>query len=305
MLDLRMPVMDGYEFFGILQKDEVLKNIPVIVLTSDREAEVKSLNMGVADFIPKPYDVPEVILARIGRIVQLYEDRNIITATQYDSVTDLFNREYFLEYETIVDQYYPEDQKDMIAVNVNRFHVINATHGLELGEIRSYRPSESALRNMYIPITVSRHVLMRTIFFFTSNPGTMRKELYDAICNSLKEILEDSDSRIRMGIYKNASANADYARRLDYAHLACNSIKGNYTEHVAYYDDEISKKENREEKLIHDLDRALEEEQFKVFFQPKYAIRSEEPKLASAEALIQMGTSRTRNDQSGSLYSAF
>ena len=92
LLDLRMPVMDGYEFFGILQKDEVLKNIPVIVLTSDREAEVKSLNMGVADFIPKPYDVPEVILARIGRIVQLYEDRNIITATQYDRVTGCENK---------------------------------------------------------------------------------------------------------------------------------------------------------------------------------------------------------------------
>ena len=95
LLDLRMPVMDGYEFFGLLKQDEVLKRIPVIVLTSDKEAEVKSLNMGVADFIPKPYDVPEVILARIGRIVQLYEDRNIITATQFDSVTELFNREYF------------------------------------------------------------------------------------------------------------------------------------------------------------------------------------------------------------------
>ncbi len=285
LLDLRMPVMDGYEFFGILQKDEVLKNIPVIVLTSDREAEVKSLNMGVADFIPKPYDVPEVILARIGRIVQLYEDRNIITATQYDSVTDLFNREYFLEYETIVDQYYPEDQKDMIAVNVNRFHVINATHGLELGDEVLATIGRCIKKYVQAYYGIAARFDADNFYLYIKSDDHAQR-LYDAICNSLKEILEDSDSRIRMGIYKNASANADYARRLDYAHLACNSIKGNYTEHVAYYDDEISKKENREEKLIHDLDRALEEEQFKVFFQPKYAIRSGEPKLASAEALI-------------------
>ena len=285
LLDLRMPVMDGYEFFGILQKDEVLKNIPVIVLTSDREAEVKSLNMGVADFIPKPYDVPEVILARIGRIVQLYEDRNIITATQYDSVTDLFNREYFLEYETIVDQYYPEDQKDMIAVNVNRFHVINATHGLEIGDEVLATIGRCIKKYVQAYYGIAARFDADNFYLYIKSDDHAQR-LYDAICNSLKEILEDSDSRIRMGIYKNASANADYARRLDYAHLACNSIKGNYTEHVAYYDDEISKKENREEKLIHDLDRALEEEQFKVFFQPKYAIRSGEPKLASAEALI-------------------
>ena len=251
LLDLRMPVMDGYEFFGLLKQDEVLKRIPVIVLTSDKEAEVKSLNMGVADFIPKPYDVPEVILARIGRIVQLYEDRNIITATQFDSVTELFNREYFLEYETIVDQYYPEDDKDMIAVNVNRFHVINADK-----------------------------------FFIYIKDGDHAEKLYEAICASLKDVLEDTDCRIRLGVYKKASENPDIARRHDYAHLACNSIKGNYTEHVAYYDDEISKREHYEEKLIHDLDKALAEKQFKVFFQPKYKIQSGEPELGSAEALI-------------------
>ena len=285
LLDLRMPVMDGYEFFGLLKQDEVLKQIPVIVLTSDKEAEVKSLNMGVADFIPKPYDVPEVILARIGRIVQLYEDRNIITATQFDSVTELFTREYFLEYETIVDQYYPEDDKDMIAVNVNRFHVINATHGRELGNkvlstigkcIKDYVRNYHGIAGRFDADN----------FYIYIKDGDHAERLYEAICASLKDVLEDTDCRIRLGVYKNASENPDLARRHDYAYLACNSIKGNYTEHVAYYDDEISKREHYEEKLIHDLDKALAEKQFKVFFQPKYKIQSGEPELGSAEALI-------------------
>ena len=91
LLDLHMPVMDGYEFYDLLQKDKEFAKIPVIVLTSEKEAEVKSLKMGVADFIPKPYDVPEVIQARIDRIIQLYEDKNIITSTQFDPLTGLFN----------------------------------------------------------------------------------------------------------------------------------------------------------------------------------------------------------------------
>ncbi len=134
LLDLMMPVMDGYEFFSLLKADAAHANIPVIVLTSEKEAEVKSLNMGVADFIPKPYDVPEVILARIGRVIQLYEDKHIITATQYDTVTSLFNPEYFFEYSMFFDKYNPDEPKDIIAVNINRFHVIDAMEGREFGD---------------------------------------------------------------------------------------------------------------------------------------------------------------------------
>ena len=67
MLDLLMPEMDGYELLEILRNDEHMRRIPVIVLTSERDAEVKSLQLGAADFIPKPYDMPEVILARVHR----------------------------------------------------------------------------------------------------------------------------------------------------------------------------------------------------------------------------------------------
>ena len=46
LLDLLMPVMDGYELLEILKNDEKLKSIPVIVMTSEKDAEVKSIRMG-------------------------------------------------------------------------------------------------------------------------------------------------------------------------------------------------------------------------------------------------------------------
>ena len=285
LLDLLMPVMDGYEFFNSLQKDSQLSQIPVVVLTSEKEAEVKSLRMGVADFIPKPYDIPEVINARIARIIQLYENRNIITATQFDVLTELFNREYFLEYASIFDQFYPEEEKDMIAVNINRFHVINEIHGHALGDevlcavgkgIKGYVNDHKGLACRYSADS----------FYIYLPSDDHAQGLLDTLCDALKDVLEDSDSRVRIGIYKNASANSDLGKRLDFALLACNSLKGNYNEHIAFYDDQVSKREHFEEQLIHDLDRALSEKQFKIFYQPKYEITSGEPKLSSAEALI-------------------
>ena len=42
MLDLVMPVMDGFEVLKRIEDDPILKRIPVIVLTSDKSAEIRS-----------------------------------------------------------------------------------------------------------------------------------------------------------------------------------------------------------------------------------------------------------------------
>ena len=285
LLDLMMPVMDGYEFFNLLKADAAHANIPVIVLTSEKEAEVKSLNMGVADFIPKPYDVPEVILARIGRVIQLYEDKDIITATQYDTVTSLFNPEYFFEYSVFFDEYNPDEPKDIIAVNINRFHVIDAMEGREFGDkllaqvgkgIKEYVSSVEGLACRY-------HA---DLFYLYLKHGNHENAVYEAIVKSIAEVLEDCTSRIRIGVYKNADPKLEMAKKMDYALLACNSINGVFNRHIAYYDDAIIQKEHYEEKLVHDLERALEQKQLVVYYQPKYNIRGEKPVLSSAEALI-------------------
>ena len=46
LLDILMPKMDGYQVLEEMQADPSLSKIPVIVLTSEKEAEIKSLQMG-------------------------------------------------------------------------------------------------------------------------------------------------------------------------------------------------------------------------------------------------------------------
>ena len=79
LLDLLMPVMDGFQFLQKRSEDEALKRIPVIVMTSEKESEVRSLKLGAEDFIKKPFDMPEVVLARCERIIELFEDQSSIS----------------------------------------------------------------------------------------------------------------------------------------------------------------------------------------------------------------------------------
>ena len=96
MLDLIMPHIDGYEVLRSMQNSPNLKRIPVIVLTADKSAEIKSLELGAADFISKPYDMPEVILARVRRLIQLAESYAMLNRTEFDALTGLYNIEFFL-----------------------------------------------------------------------------------------------------------------------------------------------------------------------------------------------------------------
>ena len=98
LLDLMMPVMDGYEFIKLYKEDKKVSQIPIIVMTSDADSEAEIIKAGAVDFIKKPYSMPEVILARCERIIDLFEKKRLIDSTKIDELTGLYSKEYFFEY---------------------------------------------------------------------------------------------------------------------------------------------------------------------------------------------------------------
>lgn len=74
VLDLIMPVMDGYELLSIMRATASLEELPVIVLSSsdDTDSELRALNFGADDMITKPFD-PRVIKQRVKNIVRKTE----------------------------------------------------------------------------------------------------------------------------------------------------------------------------------------------------------------------------------------
>ena len=67
LLDIVMPVMDGYETLAALKADEALRDVPVIVISGVDELDsvVRCIEMGAADYLPKTVD-PAIIRARVA-----------------------------------------------------------------------------------------------------------------------------------------------------------------------------------------------------------------------------------------------
>ena len=69
VLDLMMPVMDGWAFLDACQREELCKGTPVLVVSAYRALPETAPQLGVRGCIAKPFDL-DVVLGAVERLVQ-------------------------------------------------------------------------------------------------------------------------------------------------------------------------------------------------------------------------------------------
>lgn len=72
ILDLTMPVMDGYEMLAQLRETPELKSVPVIMLTAEagKENVLRIAKLGVRDYLVKPFK-EDLVIERVSRVIEL------------------------------------------------------------------------------------------------------------------------------------------------------------------------------------------------------------------------------------------
>lgn len=285
ILDLYMPQMDGYSLLKLLRSDNELRRIPVIVLTSEKGAEVESLKIGAADFIAKPFDLPEVICARVGHSIELAEDSVIIHETERDELTGLFHKEFFFQYGKRLDELNNNMPMDAVVVDINRFHVVNELYGRSYGDLVLKTIGES----LHEFVSENGGLACRRdndqFCIYLPHSDELQNKLPQYIA-AIDKRINDSNISLRFGVYSDDGSEKCMEHRFDCARLACQKLRNNYVSCFDLYNDEQHSKELYAERLINDMDKALSEKQFKVYYQPKYSIQGDRPQLSSAEALI-------------------
>ena len=286
LLDLMMPLLDGREVLKQMSADPELRMIPVIVLTADQEAELECLKLGAMDFIPKPYPIMEVIRARVNRCIELSESRGIIRSTERDSLTQLFNIDYFYRYVKMFDHHYWDMNMDAVLLDVTRFHMINERFGRNYGDTILSRIGER-VRHLSREIGgVGCHKGADTFLIYCPHREDYASLLDKASIDLVGEKESADRVRLRIGVYANVDKSLDIERRFDRAKIAADSAKGSFGKAVAVYDDEMGKASMYKERLLEDFRTSIERKDFIVYYQPKYDIRPSSPILSSAEALV-------------------
>lgn len=290
LLDLVMPQMDGYEFLEKMSEQEKYENIPVIVSTgnSDRENEKHALQLGAWDFISKPYD-PDIVKFRLKNVI----DRSLLTAfervkyiSEFDVLTGIYNKNNFFVKTLAMLRTDRKHPYVFIRMDISRFSLVNSYYGMKKGdELLIY--IADFLRQMAEQKHSMTYGCMNGDEFALCFSYEDEEEV-SMVTRQIREYLNAYDITFNLvpifGIYYVKEHDMEVPTMLDNASMAAKQVKGNYINTECVYTDVLRERLDKEQEIINEMNPALEEEQFVVYLQPKYALGTDRP--AGSEALV-------------------
>ena len=136
LLDIMMPEMDGFETLKNLRKLEKSKGLsetPVIFLTADEKTgtESKGFEVGVSDFIRKPFN-PEVLLRRIDNVISMQKEMDSLkNEATIDKLTDFLNK---AATNSKLTQVCLLGVGTLMMIDLDSFKLVNDLYGHEMGD---------------------------------------------------------------------------------------------------------------------------------------------------------------------------
>lgn len=96
LLDLQMPKMDGFAVIEEMKKQGWMNKIPILIISGESSVEIenKCFNLGVSDFIRKPFD-PSIVKNRVKNTVDLFAYKNGLEE-KVEKQTDTLRKQFRL-----------------------------------------------------------------------------------------------------------------------------------------------------------------------------------------------------------------
>lgn len=283
ILDLVMPVMDGFQFLEEYRKIEEYRYIPVIVSTTndDSDNECRCLELGAWDFIPKEFH-REIIRFRVRNAIE----KSKVRFLEYDSLTGVYSQLKFYQMTRDMLDRGAGQQFAFIHFDIDRFRMINAFYGSREGD-RLIGIVANAIRGAMEEYGKGTFGRISGDIFGICMPYDSSDDIY-RILNRVRGEIKKHQVHYYLetcsGIYLIEDRDMDVAIMHDNAALAAAQCKDQYMVHDVLYTKELSDRLIQEQHIIDEMDIALEEEQFIVYFQPKYDLENMSPH--GAEALV-------------------
>lgn len=180
LLDIIMPVKDGYQVMEEMGVLGMLSDFPVVIITADNEAdsELKAFDLGASDIIGKPFE-PYVVKRRVENIIELYRyKQNLEELVEEQSVKLLKSNEVMTDTLSSVIEYRSVESGQHI-LRIRMFTKI-----LLEDVRRSYQ--EYALNEKTIDMIVSASAMhdigkIAVPDAILNKPGPLTKEEFDII----------------------------------------------------------------------------------------------------------------------------
>lgn len=284
LLDIQMPVMNGYEFLDAIGQIPSFRSIPIIITTSSNatDDEIKCLENGASDFVSKPYN-PDIILRRVGSMIRLREASSVINRVERDSVTGLYSRDFFYINSENILSASTQARYDIFCCEIMSLKMLQDRHGKAKTE-KLLIGITKALEDNFGSDSLYGKLSDNTFSVLTAHKS---KENYESISENLRNAVKNMsipDTVLHFSAYPCVDSTVSVSSLCSRALTALDEVKFQFGRQFAEFNSEFRDKYSRRHAILGYMETAIKENQFEVYYQPKFSLGEE--KVGGAEALV-------------------
>ncbi|MCP4389161.1 MAG: EAL domain-containing protein [Gammaproteobacteria bacterium] len=307
LLDVQMPVMDGFEVARLLHENEKTRSIPIIFITANQdEAQIEEAYLsGAVDYIQKPIR-KTALLSKVSVFLDLWslrfgleqeiEQRRVAEhrvehLATHDPLTNLPNRRGL--YEELNELIYRSKRyrysSAVIYVDLDGFKNVNDHFAHEAGDKLLTQVATNFKQIVRQTDSVARIGGDEFIVLITDidRETTLITKIESLLKEASKPIKFDGhkisvSASIGIALYPEHGDNAETL--LHHADQAMYQAKNHGKNTFRFFTEDINEKAHRQRELQDNLRRALPNDEFTVFFQP--IVNGRTGQVVSVEALL-------------------
>ena len=272
------------ELLKAIRMIPVLEEFPILVSTLHGSGQIENelLEYGVVDFLKQPFDSRRVI-NRVKTCIKLFNANKIIFELERDELTGLFTRKAFLRRAEKVRAENPKKKFAVLAFDFDNFKSSNTLYGeAKCNEFLAY--AAKRLKGIIPHSIAGRYGGDQFILFFAFDGGTIDVERIKYLSKAILDTAPIPHQIVKCGINSPISHELPFVVSCDRAFLAIQQIKGIYGKDIAFFENDLQKHLLDEQHISETMESALENGEFKVYYQPKH--ESITGKIVGAEALV-------------------
>mgnify|MGYP004719596115 FL=1 len=278
LLDIQMPVIDGFGVLEKMREKKLLRHLPVIIISGESSdtAILHAYKLGAVDFFTKPFS-PEIVLNRVHNILSLYEHE------YKDNLTGGYNRSGFIRMAKNFLRNAPKKSDyALMFLDIKNFKATNELFGTRGGD-SVLQDFYGRIEELWTPTLTARLEADHFVCLLPKTHIHMDTMLRDLTMNAQ---LDDRSMKLYgcCGIYYLEDDEVSVISMIDRAKLAEESVLPDHLQPYAVFDESMRRMYVDQMELMGEYEAAIANGEFQVYYQP--VVEAVSGNLISAEALV-------------------
>lgn len=284
LLDIEMPVMNGYEVLEEVNKDDQLRQIPIVVTTGNESTEVEErcLNLKATEFIKKPYN-PTVVRLRVENLIRMRDFATTLSDVEIEKNSGAYTRTAFYHYAQMKIDQNPDTPFTIVMTDIIGFRRLHEQYGASAFSL--LRKQVDLFRKISNNEVVAGNYSTDQMMFLLPISSPLgpeeKKHWYEELGRSMSK---ENGVVIKAGISERLDTSIGLDKHVCNVYAALMEVKKIYNRYTKVVGMDVLEKMQTEKRIEELMVDALDSGQMQVYYQPKHD--SHTNALVGAEALI-------------------